>query len=471
MWTHDVRQALRIFTREPGFAAAAVLTLTLGIGANTALFAIVEAALLRPLPFDQAADLLVLRHRDLTTGLTKSDVAIGDFVDLRARLHSFESLAGFGGFQSTVFGQGEPRRVEGAVVTPDALEALRIKPALGRRLRQDDARQGAPAVALVSDELWRTVLGSDPKVMERSILLGATRTQVVGVLPPGFRFPTMPRTDVIVTQSLPASAPAARKSGWIYGLGRLQSGATLQSAAAELTAISQQMEREHPDENQGTRYEPVTLRDTLVGDTRRPLILLLAAAGFVLLIACANVGNLLLARALGRQQELAIRVALGASRNRLVTHVVAEGLALGLAGGAAGVAVAWYASPILVALIPNAASVPGLEQPAIDAGVLLFAVAAAVVSALVFSAIACVGLLRNDRPAVVGQRRSTDDAGREEGNIEPGRCGDRAGRGAAVGRGADSHQLRQPSRRRSRVLDRKRAHGGVRAARRPVRRR
>jgi putative ABC transport system permease protein len=136
------------------------------------------------------------------------------------------------------------------------------------------------------------------------------------------------------------------------------------------------MEREHPDEDQGTRYEPVTLRDTLFGDTRRPLILLLAAAGFVLLIACANVGNLLLARALGRQQELAIRVALGASRNRLVTHVVAEGLALGLAGGAAGVAVAWYASPILVALIPNAASVPGLEQPAIDAGVLLFAVAA-----------------------------------------------------------------------------------------------
>ena len=407
MWTHDVRQALRVFTREPAFAAAAVLTLTLGIGANTALFAVVQAALLRPLPYDKADQLVVLRHRDTGTGLTKPDVAIGDFIDLRTRQHSLESLGGYGGYQSTLFGRGEPRRIEGAVVTPDALQAFRVIPSQGRLLRQDDARQGAPPVALVSDELWRTVLGSDPKVLERSIQLGAARTQVVGVLPPGFRVPTMPRTDFVVTQSLPAAAPSARKSGWIYGIGRLRSGQTIEGAATDLATISQQLEREFPDENKGTRYEPMSLRDTLVGDTRRPLILLLAAAGLVLLIACANVGNLLLARALGRQQELAVRVALGASRRRLIVHVLSEGVALGLAGAAAGVMVAWYAAPVLTAFIPNAASVPGLEHPAIDAGVLLFAVAAAVVSSLLFGTIACIGLLRSDRPSALTQRRTT----------------------------------------------------------------
>ena len=145
MWTHDVRQSLRLFRLEPAFAAAAVLTLALGIGANTALFAVVEAVLLRPLPFDEADELVVLRHRDVRTGLTKPDVAIGDFIDLRARQRSLESLAGFGGFQSTFFGDGEPLRVEGAVATPDALRALRVQPALGRLLEDGDARQGRAA--------------------------------------------------------------------------------------------------------------------------------------------------------------------------------------------------------------------------------------------------------------------------------------------------------------------------------------
>ena len=333
MFAFDLRHALRLFQREPAFAASVVLTLALGIGANTALFALVQAVLLRPLPYADGDRLVLVKHRDVRSGLSKQDIAIGDFVDLQARQQSFEAFAGYSGFQAPLVGAGEPLRVQGATFTPEAFGVLGLQPAMGRTFQAADAIEGAAPVVIVSDELWRTTLGSDPLILSRSIQLGTTRRLVVGVAPPGFHFPPGAPTDVIVPAMVPATAPAERRAGWIYGIGRLKPGVPLARAEAEVAAISEQFEREFPQQNQGSRYYTETLRDGLVGDTRRPLLMLLVSAGFVLLIACVNVGNLLLARSLARQTEMAMRLALGAGRWRLVAQTLTEGLVLALAGG------------------------------------------------------------------------------------------------------------------------------------------
>jgi putative ABC transport system permease protein len=408
MLLRDLRHALRIFRREPAFAAAAVLTLTLGIGANTALFAVVEAVLLRPLPYRDADALVFVSHRDVTTGLAKRDIAIGDFVDLQAKQRAFEQFAGYGAFQPTLIGRGDPIRVQGLAVTPEIFAVLGMAPAMGRVFTAADLREAAAPVAVVSYELWQTELGSDPAILSRSIQVGAIRRLVVGVAPPGFRFPPTARTDVIVPQRLPTAPPAERKSGWIYGVARLRHGVSIDQAQAELTTLSQQFERDFPQQNQGSLYFAQSMRDALLGDTKRPLLLLVAAVAFVLLIACANVGNLLLARSLSRQHEVALRLALGAGRGRLAMQILAEGVVLALAGGFAGVFVAWRAAPALAAMVPRAARIPGLEHVGLNVTVVGFSFAASIVSALVFNGVACVGLTRDGSgSALAGVRRVT----------------------------------------------------------------
>ncbi|HWS87835.1 MAG TPA: ABC transporter permease [Pyrinomonadaceae bacterium] len=377
LW-QDVRFGLRLLWKRPGFTAVALAVLALGVGANTAIFSVVNAVLLRPLPYPGAERVVSFDGVNPSKGIEESNMSAPDFADWREQARSFEALAIYVQGGTNLTGADEPERVTAAWVGPDFFRVIGVGAARGRALLPEDERPGGAAV-VISHGLWQRRFGSDPGAVGRTVQLGGRNWEIVGVMPAGFDFPQ--RAQVWGPLQLDLSdEPRDNRSYNVVG--RLREGVTLEAAQAEMDALSARLAAAYAVTNAGWGVDLDPLKDELVGELKTTLFMLLAGVGLLLLIACANVANLLLARATGRRREIALRLALGASRARVARQMLTEGVLLSSAGGALGAALSVWLTDLLVALAP--ADTPRLAEASADWRVLLFAVAASVLTGVAF---------------------------------------------------------------------------------------
>lgn len=379
LW-QDVRYGARSLRKNPGYAAVALLTIALGIAASTAVFSVVYGVVLRPLPYPEPERLVNLWGSFERLGLPRAFVVAANYRDWREQNRSFESLAlvrHIGNFNLT--GEGEPERVQGARVTASLFDVLRVQPAIGRRFREEEEQHGREQVVLLSDALWTRRFGRDPGIVGRMIPLNGEPHVVVGVMPRGFAYPSR-EFELWVPLTVDPEELRTRMGGNFLSLGRLKPGVSVAQAQAEMDTIAARLAQQYPKSNEGVGTVVAPMLPDLVGSTRAPLYILMGAVSSLLLIGCASLANLLIARATARSGELMLRSALGAARGRLMRQSLTELAPLLAAGGTLGILLAYWMLALLLPWLP--ARMPRVEGIAVDASVLLFALAALAVTAL-----------------------------------------------------------------------------------------
>ena len=406
----DVRFALRMFSRSPVLTGAAIVTIALCIGANAAIFSAVNAVVLRPLPFPHQERLFEATEEDAQRGWHHGLVSTANYLDWRDGIGAFENLAAYdySPTSETLSGLGDSRRIRVAEVTGNLFATLGVHAAYGRTLEDAETWETTPATLVLSDEMWTREFGRNPSVIGRTLTVDGNSTQIIGIMPPTFVFPfehidgwvsfRWDRPHVRTTEMW-------RRERWLHVVGRLRASASPGLAAAQLEAVASRLAHDYPVTNAHATASITPLHDALVGDTRTPLFVLLGAVSILLLIACVNVANLLLVQAAGRQRELALRLALGAGRGRLVRQALTESLVLSLLGAGIGSMLAWAGIHVMVTLVPS--GLLPIQSLGVDKGVLVYLAAIAVVTGILFGIGPALWIQRRDPGEVLKQASRT----------------------------------------------------------------